>query len=192
MNTNVLETQTGTSSEENQKFLSFAIGEETYGVEILRVREIIGLIDITPLPQTPDYVKGVINLRGKIIPVLELRSKFGMNSVDYTEETCVIVVDVSDPDGQEQFEMGVIVDAVNEVLDIEGTRIEPPPKFGFSLNTDFILGMGKIKLNNLERVIILLDIDRVMTAAEMNAMAQTGTSETTTENSSDTPEPLAA
>ena len=94
----------------DDKFLTFRLGEEEYGVAILRVREIIGLIDITPLPRTPEFVKGVINLRGKIIPVIELRTKFGLAPVAYTEATCVIVVEVSDPSSEEQFQMGVIVE----------------------------------------------------------------------------------
>lgn len=154
-------------SNEN-KFLSFRLGAEEYGVEILRVREIIGIIDITPLPQTPAYVKGVINLRGKIIPVLELRTKFGLEPKSYTEETCVIVVEVSDGHEGERFQMGVIVDTVSEVIDIARESIEPAPRFGGSLNTSYILGMGKVK----DKVVILLDIDRVMTVTDMNTLAE--------------------
>ena len=150
------------------KFLSFCLGHEEYGIEILRVREIIGLLDITPLPQTPDYVKGVVNLRGKIIPVIELRAKFGMSSVEYTEETCIIVVEVTDPDGVERFQTGVVVDTVSEVTNIDKAQIEPPPRFGCQLNTDFILGMGKVK----EKVIILLDIDKVLTQEDFAGLSQ--------------------
>ncbi len=156
----------GRDADNENKFLSFYLGKEEYGLEILRVREIIGIIDITPLPQTPDYVKGVINLRGKIIPVIELRSKFSMPSLAYTEETCVIVVEVFEGDGTEQFQMGVIVDNVSEVLDIAREQIEPPPDFGCRINTDYILGMGKVK----ERVVILLDINKVMTEAEIESL----------------------
>lgn len=162
----------GRDADNQNKFLSFYLGNEEYGLEILRVREIIGIIDITPLPQTPDYVKGVINLRGKIIPVIELRSKFSMPSVPYTEQTCVIVVEVSEDDSTDQFQMGVIVDNVSEVLDIAREQIEPPPDFGCRINTDYILGMGKVK----ERVVILLDINKVMTEAEIESLqgASTG------------------
>ena len=146
------------SDDNSNKFLSFCLGQEEYGLEILRVREIIGIIDITPLPQTPPYVKGVINLRGKIIPVIELRTKFGMDSVPYTEETCVIVVEVSEEDGNEEYQVGVIVDTVSEVLDINPDQIEPSPKFGGSLSTDYIMGMGKVK----DKVFILLDTGRVL------------------------------
>ena len=162
------------SSGKEDKFLTFSMAEEHYGVEILRVREIIGLIDITPLPQTPNYVKGVINLRGKIIPVIELRTKFGMPSVDYTEETCVIVVEVMDAEASEKFEMGVIVDRVNEVFDINEANIEPVPRFGCSMNTDFIHGMAKVKMGGQDRVIVLLNIDHVLTMEELNELNQQG------------------
>lgn len=161
-----------TSQDDNEnKFLTFRLGDEEYGVEILRVREIIGLIDITPLPKTADYVKGVINLRGKIIPVIELRTKFALPPVEYTEATCVIVVEVEDQNGGEQFSMGVIVDTVSEVLDIAKDLIEPAPRFGFSLNTDFILGMGKVIEGEEQRVTILLDIDKVLIAGELTELA---------------------
>lgn len=156
----------GRDADNGDKFLTFRLGVEEYGVEILRVREIIGMIDVTPLPRTPDFVKGVINLRGKIIPVIELRTKFGLPSVDYTEATCVIVVEVSDPDTEDQFQIGVIVDTVSEVLDIPRDSIEPTPRFGCAMNADYIMGMGKVTANSGERVVILLDIDRVLTDAE--------------------------
>jgi purine-binding chemotaxis protein CheW len=164
------------SDANENKFLSFRIGREEFGVEILRVREIIGVIDVTPLPQTPAYVKGVINLRGKIIPVIELRTKLGLEPKAYTEETCIIVVEVSDG-GDERFHMGVIVDSVSEVMDIPRESIEPAPRFGGSLNTSYILGMGKVK----QQVLILLDIDRVMTHADLTSLAETARSESTTE-----------
>ncbi|MEQ8850333.1 MAG: chemotaxis protein CheW [Phycisphaerales bacterium] len=161
------------SQDGNQdKFLSFRLGKEEYGVEILRVREIIGVLDITPLPQTPDYVRGVINLRGKIIPVIELRTKFGMPPKPFTEETCIIVVEVTDPQTDEKFQMGVLVDTVSEVQDIARSMIEPAPKFGGGLNTAYILGMGKVKHGETETVLILLDIDKVMSQEEMGAISQ--------------------
>ncbi len=149
------------------KFLTFRLGVEEYGVEILRVREIIGLMDITPLPKTPAHIKGVINLRGKIIPVIDLRAKFRLPPVDYTDATCVIVVEASDDQKGEKFHIGVIVDTVSEVLDIARDHIEPAPRFGFALNTDYILGMGKVGGHNAQRVAILLDIDRVLVASEL-------------------------
>ncbi|MCH8269938.1 MAG: purine-binding chemotaxis protein CheW [Planctomycetes bacterium] len=160
----------GGGGDKENKFLTFRLGQEEYGVEILKVREIIGIIDVTPLPQTPDYVKGVINLRGKIIPVIELRAKFTLPTVEYTEETCVIVMEVSEGDESEQFQMGVIVDSVNEVLDISRNQIEPAPRFGCALNTEYILGVGKVTIDDKEKVIILLEIDKVLTESEVESI----------------------
>lgn len=139
-------------SDKAGKYLTFRIGPEAYGLEILKVREIIGLMAITAVPRTPDYIKGVVNLRGKVIPVIDLRTKFGMELKESTDETCVIVVDIGD------IEMGIIVDAVSEVLEIGSADVEDVPTFGSEVNTDFILGMGKVG----EKVIILLDISRVL------------------------------
>ena len=147
----------------SSKFLTFRLGDEEYGLGILTVREIIGVIDITPLPQTPDYVKGVINLRGKIIPVMELRSRFGLAAVEYGEETCIIVVEVEDDAENAAFQMGIVVDTVSEVLDIAQDRIESAPKFGCKLDTDFIMGMGKAR----DRVITLLDVDAVLSRSDL-------------------------
>lgn len=141
------------NSAQEGKYLSFALGNEIYGVGILDVREIIGMMDITAVPQMPKYIKGVINLRGKVIPVIDLRLKFGMESVEYTEETCIIVLSVSDT------LMGVLVDRVCEVLDIARESIEDTPDFGSRVNTDFILGLGKIE----DQVTMLLDIQRILT-----------------------------
>ena len=138
------------------KYLTFALAHEEYGLEILKVREIIGYMDITAVPQTPHHVKGVINLRGQVIPVVDLRSKFGMDTADVTEETCIIVVEICQ--GDRKFQTGIVVDHVQEVLDILGTDIEDAPQFGSSVNTNFILGMGKIG----DSVKILLDIDKVL------------------------------
>ncbi len=143
------------------KYLTFFLAGEEYGLEILKVREIIGLMDITDVPGTPAFVKGVINLRGKVIPVLDLRSKFGMETAEQTEETCIIVVDVG------TVEMGIVVDKVSEVLDIAAEDIEDAPSFGVDVNTDFILGMGKAEGS----VKILLDIDKVLTSSEVGDFA---------------------
>jgi purine-binding chemotaxis protein CheW len=138
------------------KYLTFILAEEEYGLEILKVREIIGIMDITAVPQMPHFVKGVINLRGKVIPVIDLRLKFDLEPAEYTEETCVIVVDVGSL-------TGIIVDTVQEVLDIDGDQIDPPPPLGASVDTSFVLGMGKVK----DDVKILLDIDKVLNAEEL-------------------------
>ncbi len=142
------------------KYLTFMLGKEGYGLEILKVREIIGMMDITSVPRTPEFVKGVINLRGKVIPVIELRLKFEMEAVERTEQTCIIVVDVMG------VEMGIIVDQVSEVLDISGEDIEEAPRFGMEIDTNFILGMGK----QGGRVTILLDIGRVLTGGELDSL----------------------
>ena len=141
-----------TRSDKSGKYLTFKLGPESYGLEILKVREIIGLMSITAVPRTPDYIRGVINLRGKVIPVVDLRTKFSMESKENTDETCIIVVDIGD------VEMGIIVDAVSEVLEIGSGDVEDVPTFGNGVNTDFILGMGKVG----EKVIILLDISKVL------------------------------
>jgi len=147
--------QTGMLEKEG-KYLTFALANEEYGLEILKVREIIGYIDVTAVPQTPSHVKGVINLRGQVIPVVDLRAKFGMATTAVTDETCIIVVEITQ--SGRKFNTGIVVDRVQEVLDIAGEDIEEAPQFGGSVDTDFILGMGKIG----DKVKILLDIDRVL------------------------------
>jgi purine-binding chemotaxis protein CheW len=141
------------------KYLTFCLGSEHYGIEILRVREIIGLIAITPLPRTPDFVKGVMNLRGRIIPVIDLRRRFNLVEAETTKETCVIVVDANNGDG-EQVLTGVIVDSVREVQDIPPDCIEPAPEFGCAVPLDYIQGVGKTK----DKVVVLLDVGEVLDA----------------------------
>ena len=145
------------------KYLTFALAEEEYGLEILKVREIISMSEITSVPKPPRYVKGVINLRGKVIPVIDLRLKFTMEEVAYTDETCIIVADVNG------VEMGIIVDHVSEVFDIASDDIEDAPEFGASVDIDFILGMGKAD----GRVTILLDISRAISAGDIVALQNT-------------------
>lgn len=142
------------------KYLTFVIADEEYGLEILKVREIIGIMDITAVPRTPDYVKGVVNLRGKVIPVIDLRLKFGMEEAERTEETCIIVVSVND------LEIGIVVDRVSEVQDISGHHIEDAPEFGAQVDTEFILGMGKVG----DSVTILLDITSVLGSGDVSAV----------------------
>ncbi len=143
------------------KYLTFSMADEEYGVSILKIKEIIGMMPITTVPQTPEFIKGVINLRGKVIPVVDLRLKFGMDSIDYTERTCIIVVETEGSTGTVQ--IGIVVDSVSEVLNIKGDDIEETPTFGASLNTDYILGMAKMEGG----VKILLDIDRVLSTKEV-------------------------
>ncbi len=146
------------------KYLTFVLADEEYGLEILRVREIIGYMDITAVPQTPDYVRGVINLRGQVIPVIDLRANFGMESIEQTEETCIIVVEISQ--GGRSVSTGIVVDCVSEVLDITEGDIEDAPSFGGAVDTEFILGMGKIG----DSVKILLDIDKVLAGADITGI----------------------
>jgi len=145
------------AAEKAGKYLTFKLAAEDYGLEILKVREIIGMMDITAVPRTPGFVKGVINLRGKVIPVVDLREKFGMEAAEQTDETCIIVVDVG------KIEMGIVVDKVSEVLDIPGEDIQETPSLGTSVDTDFILGIGKTG----GRVKILLDIDKVLSVNDV-------------------------
>lgn len=140
------------------KYLTFTLGEEAYGIGIIKVKEIIGMMPITPVPQTPRFVKGVINLRGKVVPVVDLRLRFGLEETGYTERTCIIVVETEGKSGD--VVIGIVVDSVSEVLNIKGEDIEDAPNFGTKLNTDYILGMAKMEGG----VKILLDIDRVLSA----------------------------
>lgn len=149
--------------EREGKFLTFYLDEEEYGLEILKVQEIIGLMPITRVPRTPGYVKGVVNLRGKVIPVVDLRLKFGMEAAETTELSCIIVVQTRD------VLFGVLVDRVSEVVDLAAAHVEDAPDFGVDVDTDYIMGMG----NTGERVTILLDIDRVMADEELEALRST-------------------
>lgn len=146
------------------KYLVFHLGKEEFGVQVLKVREIMGLQDITTVPQTASFVKGVINLRGKVVPVIDLRLKFGMEADAYTQRTCIVVAEVN-LDGHNLM-MGVIVDGVNEVLTISDTDIEDTPEFGEDLRVDYILGMAKVK----GKVKILLDFDEVLSVQEIRGL----------------------
>lgn len=148
----------------DQKLLTFSLGSEGYGVSILKVKEIIGMMEITPVPKTPDFIKGVINLRGKIIPVMDLRIKFGMDEKEYNERTCIIVAEV-DIKGVQKL-LGVVVDMVSEVVTVSDDQIEPPPEYGTAIEHNSILGIGKIK----DRVVIILDIDEVFVCDEVLKM----------------------
>ncbi len=147
------------------KYLTFHLASEEFGIRVLQVREIMGLQDITAVPQTPHHVKGVINLRGKVIPVLCLRSKFGLQPVEYTARTCIIVVQVRGEAGP--LHVGIVVDAVSEVLNVNAAEVEDTPDFGGGVPTPYLLGMAKIK----DRVKILLDIDEVVTPHELSLAA---------------------
>ena len=145
------------TKKEESKYLTFALSNEEYGIGIMKVREIIGMLPITQVPRMPAFLKGVINLRGKVIPVIDLRSKFGLGARDYTDRNCIIVVETAGGGGGLQ--MGIVVDSVSEVLNIRQADLAQTPSFGCKVNTDYILGMAKIG----EGVKILLDIDKVLT-----------------------------
>ncbi len=149
------------------KYLTFILAEEEYGIGILKIKEIIGMMPITSVPRTPKFVKGVINLRGKVIPVIDLRLRFGMEKLEYTERTCIIVVEIDGQTGT--ILIGAVVDAVSEVLNIKGEDIEDTPAFGAKLDTQYILGMAKMEGG----VKILLDIDQVLNTDELSALEKT-------------------
>jgi purine-binding chemotaxis protein CheW len=151
------------------KYLTFSLAEEEYGIGILKIKEIIGMMPVTTVPRTPEYVKGVINLRGKVIPIIDLRLRFGMEAIDYTERTCIIVVEIEGQTGTIQ--VGVVVDAVSEVLNVDSKDIEDTPQFGRSLDTEYILGMAKMEGG----VKILLDVDQVLTGEESEAIRKVNT-----------------
>lgn len=143
------------------KYLTFALANEEYGIGVMKVKEIIGLMPVTPIPRTPDFVLGVINLRGKVIPVIDLRLRFGMESVESTDRTCVIVVEISGPSGPVM--VGIVVDSVSDVLNIKEEDIQAELAFGASLDTEYIFGMAKME----NGVKILVDIDKVLNSGEL-------------------------
>jgi purine-binding chemotaxis protein CheW len=146
------------------KYLTFSLDGEEYGIGILKVKEIIGMLPITSVPRTPEHVKGVINLRGKVIPVTDLRLKFAMEPIKYSDRTCIIVVEIDSE--ASTLLMGIVVDAVSEVMNIREKEIEETPTFGSQLDTEYILGMAKTE----NGVKILLDIDKVLNNQEIKAI----------------------
>ncbi len=156
---------TTTATARAGRYLTFSMAREEYGLEILKVQEIIGMMNVTRVPRTPDFIRGVINLRGKVIPVIDLRRKLQFEAKEDTDRTCIIVVQVQQ--GDTPITMGIIVDSVSEVLNVSASQIEPSPEFGFNISTEFILGMGKVD----KRVIILLDADRILSTGELNDAA---------------------
>ncbi len=139
-------------SPEARKYLSFLLGQEEYAVDILKVQEIIGLIPITFVPNVPDYIRGVLNLRGKIIPVMDLRARFGMQRAEDTGETCIIVAQ------EEEYLMGIVVDRVSEVLEMGGADIEEVPSFGIAGKSEYLSGIGKVK----DQVKMIIDVHKVL------------------------------
>jgi len=150
------------------KYLAFQLGNEEFAVQVLRVREIMGIQEITAVPHTPNYVKGVINLRGKVIPVVDLRLKFGLPEIEYTQRTCIIVAQIANRSSK--LLIGIIVDCVSEVLTLQAADIEDTPDFGSGVELPYLLGMAKVKA----KVKILLDIDMVLTAQEVMSLGPLG------------------
>ena len=159
-NATAVESKTEGRAAKGGKFLTFFLSSEEYGIEILKVQEIIGVLAITPIPRTPAFIKGVINLRGRIIPIIDLRLKLSMEEAKHTEETCFIVVQAHG------MHMGVVVDKVSEVLDIASENVDDAPSMGDDVNTDYILGIGKAG----DKVKLLLDIDKVLSEKDMKAL----------------------
>ena len=148
------------------KFLTFLLGSEEYGIPINKIKEIIGIMEITKVPRTPVFIKGVINLRGKIIPVMDLRLKFELGEKEYNQRTCIIVVEI-DFSGSKRL-MGIVVDTVSEVVNIQKGDIELPPQYGSRVDTAFLTGMGKVK----GKVILLLDIEQVLNSDEKAQLSE--------------------
>jgi purine-binding chemotaxis protein CheW len=146
------------------KYLTFQLANEEFGIRVLKVREIMGLQEITAVPQTPMHIKGVINLRGKVVPVIDLRLKFGLDAAEYTQRTCIIVTQVQGESGSVL--MGIVVDGVSEVLNLTALEIEDTPDFGEEVTGQFLLGMAKVK----GKVKILLDIDKVLSSQDLHGL----------------------
>jgi len=165
--TAVKESQSVKVDSRSGKYLTFFLASEEYGVEILKVQEIIGRMPITPVPLTSKYIRGVINLRGKIHPIMDLKIKFGMEETQITEETCIIVIKTS------SLMMGILVDKVSEVVNVSADDIEDTPSFGADVNPEYLLGVGKIG----GRVRLLLDIEKVITASDIINMKKAAAGE---------------
>jgi purine-binding chemotaxis protein CheW len=144
------------------QFLTFRLAEDIFAIDVIMAKEVLDFADVTKVPQTPDYMLGVINLRGSVVPVVDMRLKFGMPETDMTRDSCIIVVEV-DVEG-EAVTVGALADSVQEVMDIEENQIEPPPRIGTKLNTEFIKGMGNLG----EKFVIILDINKVFSADDLD------------------------
>lgn len=155
-----------TTLEEQQQYLTFMLGGETFAIGILGIKEIIEYHGLTEVPMMPACIRGVINLRGAVVPVLDLAARFGKQSSEVTKKTCIVIVEVQS--GEDRHDMGVVVDAVNAVLEIPASEIEPPPSFGAKIRSDFIAGMGKVA----GKFVILLNVNAVLSTEEIGALGQ--------------------
>ena len=152
-------------SHSEEKYLTFELSDEFYGFPILKVNEIIGLIDIVSIPKAPVFMKGIVNLRGKVIPIIDLRLKFGMEEREYDDQTCIIIVEITFS-GEKKF-VGIIVDRVAEVVSILDSEIEPPPQYGQKVEQSFITGIGKVK----DKVVVLLDVEKIINNEDVLKLA---------------------
>ena len=155
-----------TTTSETTQFLTFRLDDEIFALDITKVREVLDFTTVTKVPRTPDFMRGVINLRGSVVPVVDLRLKFGMQATEKTVNTCIIITEVTVDN--ETVILGALADSVQEVLDLEAASIAPPPKIGTKLKTEFIRGMGRQN----DRFIIILDIDRVFSSDELALVKQ--------------------
>ena len=156
------------SSEDMNQYLTFILGGETYGISILVIKEILEYHEPTTVPMMPDFIRGVINLRGSVVPVVDLSLRLGKDKTDVAKRTCVVILEVQFEN--EGMEIGVVVDAVNEVLDISPENIESAPNFGVNIRTDFIHGMGKVD----EKFVVLLNVDHVLSVEELSMLDEVG------------------
>lgn len=156
--------------EEMTQYLTFILDEEVFALEIGKVREVLDFTTLTKVPQTPDFMRGVINLRGSVVPVVDMRLKFGMDKTEQTVNTCIIIAEI-ELDGDTTV-LGALADSVQEVVELNQGQIEPAPKIGTRLKTEFIRGMGRQE----DRFIILLDIDKVFSTDELTLVQEVGTS----------------
>lgn len=163
-----------------QQYLTFLLGGEMFAVGILNVKEIIEYGTVTAIPMMPPFIRGVINLRGAVVPVIDLSSRFGNNPSQVSRRTCIVIIEVSE--GEERQDIGIVVDAVSEVLEIPRGEIEPPPAFGAKIRADFITGMGKVG----GRFVIILNVSQVLSVDEISLLSQIGTGEPVPEAGAET------
>lgn len=164
------------AEQDQQQYLTFMLSGETYAMGILAIKEIIEYGNLTEVPRMPKFIRGVINLRGSVVPVIDLSSRFGKQATSVTRRTCIVIIEVAT--GNETQDVGVMVDAVNAVLEIPPQEIEPPPTFGANIRADFINGMGKVN----GKFVIILNIQHVLSVDEMGALANAANTETSTES----------
>jgi len=152
---------------EQQQYLTFSLGEEMFAIGILAIREIIEYGQLTHVPMTPPFIRGVINLRGAVVPVVDLAVRFGRQASETTKRTCVVIIETDVGGNQQHHQMGIVVDAVSEVLEIPAADIEPPPEFGAKIRIDFISGMGKVN----GKFVVILGVDKVLSLREVAVVA---------------------